>query len=243
MGIGLRALGLAVGGALFWLVYFNLKDHLRPEPRRLLLAAFALGNLSAVVALGGFRLAELLGAPAWPGAGEAAILVYCLGLVGPLEEGAKFLVARLTVYRSRDFDEPIDGIVYAATVAIGFATVENLLFATYLGAGEQVARSLASPLTHSLFAAVWGFGIARARFDARSAVGRLTWQGGTLVSAMALHGLYDFVLLAWGAAYLAGGIALVLWLALIAHARAVVRRPGHRVRPRKGPEPDTAASR
>lgn len=210
-----------MGGAIFWLVYFGFKDRLRPEPRRLLIAAFLLGGLSALLALGGFRLAEALGAPSWPDDDWPAILVYSLGLVGPIEEGAKFLVAALTVFRLRDFDEPIDGIVYAATVAIGFATLENLLYAPHLGAGEQAARALASPLTHSLFAAVWGFGVARARFAARNPGARRFWIGSTLLAAMVLHGLYDFSLLALNAAYVSGAIALALWIALIVHARRV----------------------
>jgi len=221
MEVVLRGAGFAAGGAVFWLVYFALKDRLRPEPRRLLVAAFLLGGGSALLALGGFRLAEALGAPAWPRQRWPAILGYCLGLVGPLEEGAKFGVASLTVFRFREFDEPFDGIVYAAMVAIGFATLENLLYAPHLGAVEQAARALASPLTHALFAAVWGFGVARGRFAATSAVARLAWPAGGLLAAMVLHGLYDFSLLALNAAYISGAIALALWIALIAHARRV----------------------
>lgn len=225
----LRGLGFAFGGALFWLMYFDLKDRLKPEPRRLLVLAFVLGNLSALLGLGVYRVAAWLGLPDAPGSGSLEILVYCLALVGPIEEGVKFLVARTLVFRWRHFDEPIDGLVYASAVAIGFASLENVLYLPYLNWPEQLARALASPLTHSLFAAVWGFGVSRARFYARTRVGRFLWQVLTLLLSMGLHGLYDFFLLALNATFLASGIALVLWTFLIVHARRLIRRTARAV--------------
>jgi RsiW-degrading membrane proteinase PrsW (M82 family) len=221
-----RGIGLAAGGAIAWLMYFDLKDRLRPEPRRLLLAAFVLGGGAALLGLGLYNVAEWLGAPRGPGATYQSIFIYCVLLVGPLEEGVKFLVARFVVFRWRHFDEPIDGLVYAAAVAIGFATVENVLYAQWLGWLEQIARSLVSPLTHSLFAAIWGLGTAHAFFSVRSRAGRIAWQAGTLVVAMILHGLYDFVLLAGNATYVASALTLVVWLGLIGYARRLVRGRG-----------------
>jgi len=218
----IRGAGFAAGGAAFWLVYFYLKDRLRPEPRRLLFAAFVLGGLSALLAVGLFRLLPLLGLPATPGVGQAAILAYCVAIVGPIEEGAKFAVARGIVFRWHAFDEPIDGVVYAAVVAIGFATVENLLYIPLLDWPHQLARALASPLTHSLFAAIWGYGVGRAFFTERGGFRRFAWQAGTLVGSMIVHGVYDYLLLARGATLTAGAIVLVLWVGLIVQCRRLV---------------------
>jgi RsiW-degrading membrane proteinase PrsW (M82 family) len=221
-GLYLRGLGFVAGGAFFWVLYFDLKDHLNPEPRRLLVLAYLLGCASAVLSYGAYRLADILGLPAYPGTTIAGILVFCMAPVGPIEEGGKFLVARLFVFRWRHFDEPIDGLVYAGSVAIGFATIENVLYLNHLTWVEQLARAVASPLTHSLFAAIWGFGVSRAFFVARTARSRFLWQAGALLASMAVHGLYDFFLLAYNATYVASLIALVLWLFLIRHARALV---------------------
>ncbi len=222
--VWLRGVGLVAGAALFWLAYFDLKDSLRKEPRRLLVLAFLLGAAAAAAALGGYRVAELAGVPDQPGRSWGAILLYTFGVVGPLEEGAKYLVAVAIVFRWREFDEPIDGLVYAAAIAIGFASVETLLYAPYLGPAETLARAVASPLTHSLFAVVWGLGIGRARFVARGRAERLAWHGGSLLAAMLLHGLYDALLLAWNATYTASGTILVLWLFLLWRARAARSR-------------------
>jgi RsiW-degrading membrane proteinase PrsW (M82 family) len=221
----LRGLGFAAGGALFWLIYFDLKDRMRPEPRRLLLLAFLLGCLAALLGLALYGMASLAGFPDSPGNDPLSILLYCLVVVGPVEEGAKFLVFRLLIYRWKHFDEPIDGIVYASAVAIGFAAFESVLYVPLTDWTEQVARSLTSPLTHSLFAAIWGFGSSRARFTARTPAGRFLWQALPLLAAMGIHGLYDFFLLAMNATYIAGAVALALWVPLIIHARRLVGIP------------------
>jgi len=220
----IRTLGIIVAGALLWLLYFDHKDRLQPEPRYLLLLAWLCGCGSAVFALGLFWCAGRLGMPLWPDENTRDIALYCFLLVGPVEEGAKFLVARTLVFRWRHFDERIDGMVYAAAVAIGFASVENLLFAQVLPWPEQLARALVAPLTHTLFAAIWGFGAAYALLDCRSRTCRILWQLVPLVLAMAAHGLYDFLLLAWGGTVPASGVILLLWVGLIVYSRRLVRR-------------------
>jgi RsiW-degrading membrane proteinase PrsW (M82 family) len=219
----IRGLGFVAGGALFWLMYFDVKDRLRPEPRRLLVLAFLIGGGSAFVGVALYRLAAWSGLPGDPGTTQLSILLYCLLLVGPIEEGVKFLGARALVFRWKQFDEPIDGLVYAGAVAIGFASVENVVYLPYLHWPEQLARALASPLTHSLFSALWGFGTARAFFESRTRTSRLLWQALPLVLAMVVHGLYDYVLLAHDATFVASAVALVLWIILIVYARRATR--------------------
>jgi RsiW-degrading membrane proteinase PrsW (M82 family) len=135
-------------------------------------------------------------------------------------------VARRFVFRWRHFDEPIDGLVYASAVAIGFATLENLIYLPWLGWVEQAARSLTSPLMHSLFAAIWGFGAGRAAFRARTPAARFAWQAIPLATSMLIHGLYDFLVIGLHATLPASGVVLVLWLLMIARARRLVREKG-----------------
>ncbi len=222
-GFYLSGLGFVVGGAVFWIVYFDLKDHLNPEPRRMLVFAFLLGCASAFVGWWIFRLTDMLGWPQPPGTTIAQTFLVCVAIGGPIEEGVKFLAARLFLFRSRHFDEPMDGLIYAAVVAIGFASVENVLYLEGLTWVEALARAAASPLTHSLFSVIWGFGVSRAFFHARTRWSRFLWQAGTLVLSMVVHGLYNFSLFAYNAGYIASLIALILWLSLIWYARFLVR--------------------
>jgi RsiW-degrading membrane proteinase PrsW (M82 family) len=222
-GVAIGA-SLAVCGGLGWLLYFDAKDRAQPEPRGLLIAATALGALSTLLALGAYRAAPLLGAPDAPPIGGAPLFWYCLLVVGPVEEGAKFAVARAVVVRWRAFDEPVDGVVYAAAIAIGFAATENVLYAELLPASHQLARALASPLIHALFAALWGWGLARAVLSTPAGPARFAWQALPLVAAMLLHGLYDAALLVWNAAPAAAGLVLTMWIGLFAMLRRIRRQ-------------------
>lgn len=215
-----------VGGALLWLIYFDLKDSLQREPRLLLLAAFGLGGVAAALGLLIYAGAQRLGLPTFPGSSRSGIVLYCLLGVGPVEEGCKFLLARTVIFRWRAFDERIDGLVYSAALAIGFATLENFYFLIdlpYLDVSEQLTRAAVSPLTHSLFAAIWGFGVSRALLGVRSRLARLSWQALPLLLAMLLHGLYDAFLLAWGAVIPASLTILVIWVFVGWNARRLLR--------------------
>ncbi len=223
---GFRALVLLAGSSLLWLHYFWLKDALRPEPRRRVLVAFLLGAPAVALALALYRLAEALGGPSSAPEDPAAAALYCLLMVGPIEEAAKFLAAGAIAFRWRCFDEPVDGIVYAGAVGIGFATVENVLYLPLLQPGQALARCLASPLTHALFASAWGVTAGHASFRVRSRAGRAAWIGGGLAFAMFAHGLYDALLFTSSLPVIASVVVLALWVALIWTTRrsALIRR-------------------
>ena len=59
----------------------------------------------------------------------------------PVEEVLKFTVLYSLVYKMKDFNEPIDGIVYGVTVSLGFATLENIYYvyvlSDYFGTTSQ----------------------------------------------------------------------------------------------------------
>jgi RsiW-degrading membrane proteinase PrsW (M82 family) len=211
------AVGLVAAGAVLWSIYFRFKDRFAPEPLKLLGVSLILGGLAAGLALAGFRLLEAAGLPELSGLGSGGLFLYCVGAIGVVEEGAKFVVFRTVMVRWREFDEPIDGLVYAAMVAIGFACVENLIYSAVAGWPEQIGRAMAAPLTHSLFAAIWGLPAARALLVPRSAAARFSLQAGPLAASMALHGFYDFLLLEFDATYAASAVILVLWVGLIAY--------------------------
>ena len=219
----LTAIGLAAVGSVAWLVYFNLKDRLSPEPKRRIAQAFGLGMVAAGLAWGGYYGAALLGFPPSPPKDPAALVVYCMLVVGVVEEGCKFLVARVFCFRWKEFDERIDGLVYAAAVGLGFAAVENVLFLVALPPVHGVLRVLVSPLTHSLFAAVWGFGASRALLVPRSALSRFLWQAGSLVLAMVAHGLYDVAVLVEHWMPVAAGVVAVLWALVIWKSNRLLR--------------------
>ena len=117
----LLILAVALGPCLFWLWFFIRRDRLEPEPQALVARLFFLGCASVVPA-------ALLEAPI------PAPLDAILG-APVIEELTKLLVVYLFIYRHVEFDEPMDGITYGVSCALGFATAENLFYV--LGAHEQ----------------------------------------------------------------------------------------------------------
>jgi RsiW-degrading membrane proteinase PrsW (M82 family) len=221
----LRAAGPIIGGAILWLQYFDLKDGLRKEPRRMLLFGFVLGGVAAALATGTYDVLAQLG---YRGPSDAPIgqLAYFLGVVGPIEESAKFAVAWAVLFRTRWFDEPIDGLVYAAAVAIGFASFENALYALQVSWPTQLARAATTPLTHTVFSALWGFGSGHALLVEKRPLQRALWLVLPLVLASVAHGAYDAAVVTLNKPWLASLLVLAIWAFVIAHARRVVKERG-----------------
>lgn len=108
---------IAIAPGLFWLWYFLSRDRLRPEPRHLVQRMFLLGTAAGIAA----ALLEygVFSAPALSlqrGGWEKVITV--AAVVGLIEEGAKFVAVYLGVYRHAEFNEVLDGIVYAVAASI-----------------------------------------------------------------------------------------------------------------------------
>src|SRR5262245_952470 len=115
---------VAVSFALVWIYAFYREDARQREP----LWMVALAGLGGLLA---FPLALVLEDWLLPGNGalEGALgprAAACFLVAGPVEEGAKFLAILLLVWPWSHFDEPVDGLVYAAAAGAAFALVENL---------------------------------------------------------------------------------------------------------------------
>ena len=168
--------------------YFYTRDANR-EPRDVLTRTFWLGVLATLPVLG---VSALL-AFAEP---QSMTLVLAAGyhaflLAAVPEETAKLLIIRGFCARDIHFDEPMDGIVYGVYAALGFAAVENVVFALAFGWIVAGIRAFTALPMHAAEGAIIGYAVARARLGLarRGAVAK------GLAVAMVLHGLYDFALL------------------------------------------------
>jgi RsiW-degrading membrane proteinase PrsW (M82 family) len=200
--------------SLAWLAFVRRFDRGRPEPRWLVLATFALGGLAVVPA----GLAEYVFAAATPWldpsvvtlGGQAwalplAIAVFTL-VVGASEEGFKFLGAWSLAKHRREFDEPVDGIVYGCAAALGFAAVENVkYFALGRMSGTVIAmRGFVTVPAHMFFGAIWGYAMGQQLVTRKSRV------VAALAAAAVAHGTFDAVLSTDGMQLGAAGLVLLL---------------------------------
>jgi RsiW-degrading membrane proteinase PrsW (M82 family) len=213
---------LGAAPSVFLLVFFYLKDRYEPEPRGHVALAFAKGMLAIVPSYLAARGIEMLVGREWLAlGGTPARLFETWVMAGGVEEVAKWLLFYGFVYRWSEFDEPLDGVVYGVALALGFATVENVLFVLKLGIETGLLRAVFAVPAHALFGAAMGFYVGRAK------LGRGQWAGVDVTRterrlrlALALavpivfHGLYDFALVELRGVWLYGVIVLfsvALW--------------------------------
>jgi RsiW-degrading membrane proteinase PrsW (M82 family) len=191
-----------------WLWYFYRADKYEPEPKKLVLRTFVLGILVAV-ALG----TSFDGLPfPWGPAKYAAVL-----WAPVVEESAKFLIVFWTVFSRKEFNEPIDGIVYSASAALGFAACENVFYvlsswhggSPEMGILTLLARSVFSVPGHALFSAFFGAALGYAR--GRKGLKPVLLVAGGLVLSMIAHGLFNWLSME----SIMGGLVFVVFMALL----------------------------
>jgi RsiW-degrading membrane proteinase PrsW (M82 family) len=112
-----------------------------------------------------------------------------------VEEACKILVVYWIVWRRPEFDERMDGIVYAARAGLGFALVENVMYLLFLAPTVEdqlqmwILRAVLAVPGHAMWTGMIGAMAARRRFD-KTGLGLI---GGYLL-AVAFHGAYDLAL-------------------------------------------------
>lgn len=183
---------MAFTPGLFWLWFFLRLDRHRPEPKRLITITFLLGCLSTIpagIVNTTFGVDQLVG----DNLDLVAFATAMLLVVGPIEELCKFAVVRLVPYRSLYFDEPMDGLVYGATAALGFASLENLFYVLQYGPEVMLFRAPISTVAHLVFGSIWGYALGRHH----STGGNSTWLVvGSLGLAAVVHALFNVALFA-----------------------------------------------
>ena len=210
--------------SLAWIFFVRRFDRAHPEPWWLVLATFGLGGLSVIPA----GLAEYALQSASPYlnpslmtlGGQLVAFPLALGVftfvVGMSEEASKFLGAWALAAHRREFDEPVDGIIYGAVSALGFAAVENMKYFAVgrLSPALVVARTFTSIPAHMFFGAIWGYALGMRLVSKKTSV--LLFLGW----AALMHGAFDTVLSIDGLHLL----ALVLNLALATTFVILLRR-------------------
>jgi RsiW-degrading membrane proteinase PrsW (M82 family) len=176
----------AIAPGIALLCYFYLKDRYQSEPVSAVLKVFLLGVLlvfPTMVLQRGFVL----------GLGENEFIFSFL-ISGGIEEFLKWFVLYFMVYNLAVFDEPYDGIVYAVAISIGFATLENIIYAFFYptSIASLFMRGLLPVSAHALFGVVMGYYFGKAKFSKSE-------QNKYLLLSLALpifwHGLFDYILL------------------------------------------------
>ncbi len=168
--------------------YIYFRDKYEREPLQLLFLSLFFGALTVIPILflerflSGFTsLFTGLGAAAWNAFAVAAFS----------EELFKFIALYLLIWKSREFNEKFDGIVYAVFISLGFAAVENLLYVMGNGFGTGIIRAVTAVPAHAVFGITMGFYFGMAKFYVKQQR-RLKLKA--VLYPMILHGIYNFIL-------------------------------------------------
>lgn len=109
-----------------------------------------------------------------------------------LEEFFKWLILVMVIYKHVEFDDPYDGILYGASVSLGFATVENILYLLTNGVHTAFLRALLPVSSHAIFGVVMGYYLGRAKFALDETSRPLLFVA--LIVPLGLHMIYNGIL-------------------------------------------------
>ena len=221
---------VAAAPSLVLLTYFYLRDRYEREPIGHLVAAYGLGMFALTAAQGATFMVSDWVSPDWlHTGGEPARLFDAFVLAGMIEELSKWVVLVAAVYAWREFDEPMDGLLYGVAIALGFATLENFLFLSSRGLAIAWQRAIFAVPAHALFGGCMGFYVGRAKFAPTDGMRRSHfWLSLTLslLVPIGFHGAYDFALLhglgwkVWTAVTL---LSLAFWVFVLGRVKRAQR--------------------
>lgn len=247
-GMGLPVgLALAVLPVPFYLALTLWIDRYEKEPTWLLAGAFLWGATFAVFFSG--IINTIGGTVVTVFAGDGAGSFFGSVISAPIvEESTKALALFILFFWKRDeFDNVIDGIVYATMIGLGFTLVEDLIYHARAFAeaglggsiGSFISRGLLSPWGHPIYTSMTGIGLGLA-VQSSSRLVKFGAPAAGLTTAIVLHAIWN------GTGYVLSGLPalvfqfLVFYPSLVAAVLAVVffalRREGSVVRRYLTPE-------
>jgi len=142
------------------ILFFVNSDKFK-EPKSEIIKVFIFGILITIPA---YILNTFLGDFWYNNTKVSQNLISSFLTAAPVEEGLKLSILYYFVYKMKDFNEPLDGIVYGVTASLGFATLENIYYVYLLADHFQttsmalaVARSFSAVPAHAVFGIFMGY--------------------------------------------------------------------------------------
>jgi protease PrsW len=190
---------LAILPPLLIAYYIYKKDKYDVEPKKLIIKSFLFGCLAIIPAIFLEIFAEGI---------FTNLFLFVFFGIALVEEGVKYFFLKKYLFNKTDFNEPMDGIVYAVMISLGFATVENIAY-VFNNEGEEfftaVIRMFTAIPLHAVCGVLLGYFVGLAKFSDNSKP--LLYKG--LFIATLVHGLYNYFIFL-GQGFIFSIIALVV---------------------------------
>jgi len=189
--INLQSVLAAMLIGVMWYVYFRRIDVFEKESFVWTALTVGMGGVTVLAAMTLGDVLYLL-VPMRETGEKLNDFLYYLVHVGLVEESVKLLPLIVVLRWSKQVNEPVDVLIYASLSALGFATLENMLYFSGYGISLAFARFLVSTVMHMALTALVCFGWINARWNGRAPLpGALL----TFVMAVGLHAMFDFFLI------------------------------------------------
>jgi RsiW-degrading membrane proteinase PrsW (M82 family) len=210
---------MSFGPALIYAAIVYWLDRFEKEPLHLLAGAFFWG--AVVATIGAIFATSVLELSVQIITGSAAVAeITGTTLLAPLVEESLKGMAVLLIFLSfpYEFDSVLDGIVYAAITALGFAATENVLYLYFQGYATDGAAGLTSLFIlrvllggwgHAVYTSFTGIGLAVARLQRGWAIKVIAPFAGWGV-AIFLHALHNSMATILGDQLGLGGVIVTL---------------------------------
>lgn len=190
----IRLFVIAITPAIVIIAGIYLSDRYDREPMTLLILTYIFGALSVIPAI---IIEEiLLSLNIFPGVYGAFYTAFIVA--GFTEEFVKRMVVLRLPYKTKYFNEKLDGIVYSVFSTMGFATVENIVYVVYRYTNNPyigLYRGIFSVPAHGVFGITMGYYLSLARFDTDEKRAKRNLRR-SLYIPMIIHGMFDFILMA-----------------------------------------------
>lgn len=164
-------------------------DKVEKEPKKEIIKAFLLGCLSIVLTLVIsyiLKLSEI----ELNSNHIIELLIYSFIDVALIEEFSKWIISLLFLRTNKNYNYIFDSIVYTVFIALGFATIENILYAIDNDIVVILIRAITTVPAHVFFATSLGYYISKYKEKPKFTTLILS-----LIVPTLLHGFYDFCLL------------------------------------------------
>ncbi|MGQ8338066.1 PrsW family glutamic-type intramembrane protease [Sunxiuqinia sp. A32] len=180
---------LAFAPVVILLAYIWFRDKYEKEPFKMLFTALLFGAFSVIPIL----LVEEFFMEFLPlFSGTMQVFLHSFVVAALTEEFFKFVFLYLLIWKSPEFNEKFDGIVYAVYVSLGFAAVENVMYVFDYGMQVGFTRAITAVPAHFLFGVTMGYFVGLAKFYPER---KKRLIRAALLFPILLHGVYDFILM------------------------------------------------
>ncbi|SDU18358.1 Membrane proteinase PrsW, cleaves anti-sigma factor RsiW, M82 family [Polaribacter sp. Hel1_33_78] len=181
---------LAIAPAMIFVIFIYLKDKIEKEPISFLIKNFFLGAFGSIIIT---LILGVLFNSIYPLNDEKSVFqqfIKAFVVVALVEEFSKYVIVKYYAQKNKEFNEPFDGIVYALTVSMGFAALENVLYILQYGVSTGITRAFTAVPAHATFGILMGYFMGKAKFSKNRI--QLNLLG--LLGATIFHGFYNFFL-------------------------------------------------